>query len=161
MSKKVIIEKISEKNFSDFFNLINQLAKYEKQKPLDIKIKKQLEKDAFAKNPSFKAYLARYKDKYVGYLIYFMTYSSYLASPILYLEDIFVIKEFRGKGIGQKMFEFCVKQAEEQDCSRMEWCVYNWNKPAIKFYQKNRATKLDKTYFRLNKDQIQEILKGI
>jgi len=83
-----------------------------------------------------------------------MTYSSYLALPTLYIEDIFVIEGWRRTGIGKKMFEFCARQAKNRGCGRMEWCVYNWNIPAIKFYRKLKATRLEKTYYRLDKKQI-------
>ena len=53
------------------------------------------------------------------------------------------------------MFEFCIKQAKKRNCGRMEWCVFNWNETAINFYKKNNATRLDKTYYRLNREQIE------
>ena len=87
-------------------------------------------------------------------MILFDTYSSFLALPTLYLEDFFVLEEFRGKGIGQKMFDFCVSLARQGEYGRLEWCVLDWNKPMIGFSQKNGAQKLPWNHFALNKEQI-------
>lgn len=156
MTEKIVFKRVNNKNFDVFFNLVKTLAEYEKQEPLDFNIKRRLKKDALSKTPMFEAYLTKLKSRYLGYFIFFMTYSSYQALPTLYIEDIFVLEEERRKGIGQKIFDFCVKLAKEKGCGRMEWCVYNWNKPAINFYKKNNATLLNKKYYRLTKDQIEK-----
>ena len=155
MSQEVAFERVVDGTFDDFVYLVEKLAEYEKIDPPDDQAKLRLKNDCLSANPKFEAYLGRIDGKYVAYVIFFMTYSSYLALPTLYLEDIFVLEEYRREGIGQKMFQFCVKQAKERDCGRMEWSVFNWNKPAIKFYEKNNATRLDKTYYRSSRDQIE------
>lgn len=156
MDQITTIEPVSQENFPEFLNLIEQLAAYEKQKPPDEKAKQRLKEDCLSKNPKFEAYLARNNNQYIGYMIFLMTYSSYLALPTLFLEDIFILKKYRRQGIGQKMFQFCVKEANKRSCGRMEWTVYNWNKPAIKFYEKNNAQRLNKNYFRLTRDQFDD-----
>jgi GNAT superfamily N-acetyltransferase len=156
MNDDLNFEKVNPDNFDVFFNFVKKLAEYEKQGCLNENVKNRLEKDAFSKNPRYEAYLARYNDEYIGYFILLDTYSTYQGLPTLYLEDLFVLDEYRGKGIGQKMFEFCVDKANNENYGRMEWCVYNWNKPAIGFYRKNKASPLDKTYYRLNREQIKE-----
>ena len=83
-----------------------------------------------------------------------MTYSRFLARPTLFLEDIFVLSEFRKKGLGQKMFDFCVKLARKRECGRIELSVLDWNKPAIKFYEKNKLQCLNWKFYRLNRQQI-------
>ena len=155
MVEDVEIEKINSKNFDIFFNLVKKLAEYEKQEPLDDTIKLRLKKD-ICSNQKIEAFLTKYEEKYVGYMILLFTYSSYIALPTLYIEDIFVLEEYRKGGIGQKMFDFCINKAKVSNCGRMEWCVYNWNKPAICFYKKNNATCLDKKYYRLTKEQIKD-----
>lgn len=154
MSKDLKIEKLTEKNFEYFISLIEKLAEYEKSNPPDKEAKIRLKKDALSEKKFFEAYLGKINEKYVSCVVFFMTYSSYMAKPILYLEDIFVLDEYRKQGIGQKMFDFCVKKSKEKGCGRMEWSVLNWNEPAINFYEKNKATRLDKSYYRLNEDQI-------
>jgi len=154
MNQKLIFDRVVHKNFNDFISLVKKLAEYENQNPPDSQAECRLRKDGLSESPKFEAYLVKKQGKIVGYLIYYMTYSSYLGLPTLYIEDIFVLEEKRRKGIGRNMFEFCVHQAKNRNCGRIEWCVYNWNTSAIKFYEKLQATRLDKTYYRLDTKQI-------
>jgi GNAT superfamily N-acetyltransferase len=155
MQQGLTIVKLTEERFDDFINLIEKLAEYEKLDPPDDKAKIRLKKDGLSENPKYEAYLGIVDGKAVAYIIFFMTYSSFLALPTLHLEDIFVLKKYRRRKIGQKMFEFVVKQAKERKCGRMEWCVLAWNKPAIKFYKKNKAKRLNWYFYRLTKDEIE------
>jgi len=157
MNQELRFERVSDENFNDFVYLIEKLAEYEKSDPPDEQAKLRLREDGLSENPKYEAYLARIDNKVVGYAIFFMTYASYLALPTLYLEDIFVLEGFRNKGIGQRLFQFCVSQAKERECGRMEWCVFNWNKDAIRFYKKNGAIRLNKTYYRLDKAKIDSL----
>jgi GNAT superfamily N-acetyltransferase len=154
MSQELMIEKINLNNFEAFLELVEKLANYEKLTPPDDEAKSRLEKDGLSENPKYIAYLGKLDDKYVAYVIYFFNYSSFAARPLMYIEDIYVLDEYRRQGIGSKMFKFCVQQAKEHDCGRIEWCVLNWNEPGIKFYGKNDAQKLDWTFFRFDQDQI-------
>jgi len=79
----------------------------------------------------------------VGYAIYFFTYSTFNARPTLYLEDIFVLPEQRGRGAGVALFRACAREATVLGCARMEWQVLNWNTPSIEFYQRLGARQLD------------------
>jgi len=160
MSKELIIEKINHENFNDFLYLIDKLAEYEKLDPPNRKAKHRLRVDGLHENPKYEAYLAKIKDTYVGYIIYFMNYSSFLALPTLYLEDIFVLKEQREEGVGQNLFNFCVKKAKEKNCGRVEWHVLDWNKLGIDFYEKNHAEHLsDWLYYRLTQDEFENFLE--
>ena len=86
----------------------------------------------------------------VGYAIYFFTYSSFLARPTLYLEDVFVLESQRGKGAGKAFFAALRRIAKKERCGRMEWAVLNWNTPAIKFYDAQGARPLKEwTTYRL------------
>jgi len=154
MNQKIVFDKVIHKNFDDFISMVKKLAAYEKQNPPDSQAECRLRQDCLSESPKFEAYLVKEQGKIIGYLIYYMTYSSYLALPTLYIEDIFVLKEKRRNGIGRKMFEFCLHQAKNRNCGRVEWCVYNWNIPAIKFYEKLQATRLEKTYYRLDTQQM-------
>ena len=78
----------------------------------------------------------------VGYAIVFETYSSFLALPTLYLEDIFVLSEYRRHGIGLKLFRYCCAEARRRGCGRMEWVVLDWNKSAIRFYNRLGAKRM-------------------
>lgn len=154
MSRKLVIGKVNKQNFSDFLYLIDKLAEYEKLEPPNKEVKKRLMKDGIGKNPKYEAFLGKLNGKPISYVTYYMTYSSFLGLPTLFLEDFFVLEKHRKKGIGQKMFDFCVEKAKEKGCGRIELCVLNWNIPAIKFYKKNKAMKLDWTFFRFTKGQI-------
>jgi len=160
MSDEISFEKISTENFDDFISLINKLAEYEKLDPPNKDGIKRLKNDGLSKNPKYKAYVVRLNKKPIGYIIYFFTYSSFVTLPTFYLEDIFILEEYRRKGIGEQMFQFCISIAKKTGCGRMEWCVLNWNKPAINFYEKYHPQPLtDWQYYRLNKDQIDKLAK--
>lgn len=122
--------------------LINALADFEKLKRPTPAAQKRLLRDAFGRKKRFDAYLAFVGKKAVGYAIIFETYSSFLAKPTLYLEDIFVLPEFRGKKIGLKLFKHCLAEARRRKCGRMEWMVLDWNVNAIRFYEKLKAKQM-------------------
>ncbi|HUR37934.1 MAG TPA: GNAT family N-acetyltransferase, partial [Planctomycetota bacterium] len=87
--------------------------------------------------------MAEVDGKPVGYAIYFFTYSSFLARPTLYLEDIFVLPEQRRLGLGGAFFKALLAEARREGCGRMEWVVLDWNTPAHRFYRKLGARLLD------------------
>ena len=136
---KITIKKVDKTNFPSFIALVKELAKYEKLAPPDNAAVKRLKKDSISSRPKIESYLAYVNEKPIGYMILLMTYSSFLAKSTLYIEDIFILKEYRQKGIGQEMFDFIKKVAKQRKCGRIEWTVLKWNKPAIKFYNKNKA----------------------
>ncbi|MES2693269.1 MAG: GNAT family N-acetyltransferase [Verrucomicrobiota bacterium] len=78
--------------------------------------------------------IASYEGKPAGFALYFFNYSTFLAKPGLYLEDLFVLPELRGKGIGKGLLLHLAKRANALGCGRMEWTVLDWNEPAIQFY---------------------------
>ncbi|MCE5295746.1 MAG: GNAT family N-acetyltransferase [Euryarchaeota archaeon] len=151
---------MNEYNFDDFFRLITELARFEHLDPPDEEGKERLKKHGLAEKPFYDAYITRMNGRPVGYLIYFFSYSSFKAKPTLYLEDIFVLDDVRGRGLGKMMFLFCVKKAKEAGCGRMEWSALNWNKGAIGFYERMGAKALSEwTYFRLTEQAIDELLE--
>src|SRR5689334_17096461 len=77
-----------------------------------------------------------------GFALYFFNYSTFLARPGLYLEDLFVKPEFRSRGIGKALLLHLAKIANERGCGRMEWCVLDWNQPAIEFYESLGARRM-------------------
>jgi GNAT superfamily N-acetyltransferase len=159
MTQDSIIEPISTDNFDDFIYLIDQLAAYEKLTPPDLEAKARLRRDGLGDECKYHAYIARVNDKPVAYLIFMYTYSSFLAKPTFYIEDIFVLEEYRRKGIGEELFRFCSKLALDHGCGRIEFCVLTWNEPAIQFYEKNNAKRLDWYFYRMDEDQLKEMQK--
>ena len=152
MTNDLVIERISDANFNDFISLIRKLAEYEKLPGPDEEAKVRLKRDGLSENPKYEAYLAILNGTAIGYIIYFMTYSTFLALPTLFIEDLFLLEEYRRKGYGQQMFNFCVKEAKRRKSGRVEWAVLTWNEPAIKFYEKNKASRLGWYFYRLTRE---------
>jgi GNAT superfamily N-acetyltransferase len=146
------IREVTEENFDDFLGLIIKLAEYEKLQPPDEEAQTRLRRDCLSEKPKYKAYLGRLGDKAVSYIIYFFTYSSFLALPTLYLEDIFVLQEYRRLGVGKEMFTFIKQIAKDEGCGRIEFTVLNWNSSAQQFYEKNGAERLDWYFYRIVKN---------
>src|SRR5262245_57611182 len=120
-------------------DLIDGLADYEKLERPDPGARERLAADATADPPRFRTLLAEVDGLAVGYAIYFFTYSTFLARPTLYLEDIFVLPERRGQGAGRALFRACAVEAVQLECGRMEWLVLGWNQPSIDFYERSGA----------------------
>src|SRR5512138_3444663 len=108
------IEKVDEESFNDFLGLIDKLAEFEKLGPPDNEAKKRLKQDCLSQNPKYQAFIGKIKNKPIAYIIYFFTYSSFLAMPTLFLEDIFVLEEYRRQGVGQKMFKYVKETAKRE-----------------------------------------------
>jgi GNAT superfamily N-acetyltransferase len=147
-----VIEKVNAENFDDFLGLINRLAEYEKLSPPDEEAKRRLRRDCLSDKPKYQAFIGKVGDKYVSYVIFFFTYSSFLALPTLFLEDIFVLEEYRRQGVGKKMFDFLKETAKREGCGRIEFTVLKWNKLAQEFYEKNKAQLLEWFLYRLEKE---------
>jgi GNAT superfamily N-acetyltransferase len=155
MNKKenmVLIEKVDAETFNDFLGLIDKLAEYEKLVPPNEEAKKRLCGDYLSDKPKYQAFIGKLGDKYVSYVIFLFTYSSFLALPTLFIEDIFVLEEYRLQGIGKKMFEFIKEIAKREGCGRIEFTVLKWNKSAQGFYEKNKAQRMEWFLYRLVKE---------
>ncbi|HEY3252199.1 MAG TPA: GNAT family N-acetyltransferase [Ignavibacteria bacterium] len=147
---KIKVRRAKKSDFERVFDLIKELAHFEKLKPPSRAAKKRLFNDAFNKNPLYFILVSELGKNITGYAFYFFTYSSFLARKTLYLEDIYVTQNVRSKGTGQAFFKELLKIAQKEKCGRMEWCVLDWNKNAIKFYDKLGAKPLqDWIYYRL------------
>ncbi len=141
-------------------SLVDALAEYEKLPPPDAGAKKRLEHDLFCPRPRLEAYLAAADGRTVGYAFAFETYSSFLALPTWYLEDLFVLPDFRGKGIGSALFRAMVSEAHRRGCGRMEWTVLDWNRLAIDFYRRLGSTHMKEwQLFRLVRADMESILR--
>jgi len=139
---KIIIRKARKSDASVLLELIDALAEYERLKKPTPPAHRRLIKDGFGKKKRFQTFIAFADGKAVGYAMFFETYSSFLARPTFYLEDIFVYPEYRRYGIGKTLFDQCITEARRRKCGRMEWIVLDWNKNAMKFYEKFNARKM-------------------
>jgi GNAT superfamily N-acetyltransferase len=138
--------------------LIRALATYERA-PNDVTATENgLVEVLFDEKPSAEVLLAFENEIAVGFAVFFHNFSTWLGRPGLYLEDLFVRPEHRGKGYGRALLIYLAKIARERGCGRMEWAVLDWNKPAIEFYRKLGAKPLDEwTVFRLTRDGIAKL----
>ena len=153
------IRKAGATDASLLCDLICALADYEKLPRPDRAARERLARDAFGPTPRFEAWLAEIKGMPVGYAITFYTYSTFLALPSLYLEDIFVLPEHRSQHAGAALFKHCAKHAVEQGCGRMEWQVLHWLTPAIEFYHKLGAQRLEGWQpYRLGRADLEKII---
>lgn len=135
--------------------LVSALADYEKLPRPQPDAIDRLTRDAFGPAPRFDTWFAEVSGAPAGYAITFFTYSTFLALPTLYLEDLFVLPEYRALGAGRKLFLACAEHGCRNGCGRMEWQVLHWNTPAIEFYRRMGATRLDEWLpYRLTRDQL-------
>ena len=138
--------------------LIRALATYERA-PNEVTATEQgLTEVLFGKKPAAEVLLAFENDTAVGFAVFFHNFSTWLGRPGLYLEDLFVRPEDRGKGYGRALLIALARIARDRGCGRMEWAVLDWNEPAIQFYRKLGAKPLDEwTVFRLTGDGIAKL----
>jgi len=135
--------------------LIRDLATYERAPDEVTATEEQLVDVLFGERRAAEVLLAFEGESPVGFAVYFYNFSTWLGRPGLYLEDLFVKPEKRGKGYGRALLVELGKIARDRGCGRMEWAVLNWNAPAIKFYRALGATPMDQwTVFRLTRDEI-------
>jgi len=141
----------------EFLKLLFALADFEHLEPPSADGQKRIISDIFVKK-KLNLFVALDRGKLVGYALYFFSYSSFLARPTLYLEDLFVLEEHRKKGLGFALFLSCVEEAVNRECGRMEWAVLGWNKKAISFYERLGARKLDEWHFyRLTLNELKRV----
>ena len=132
------------------FDLIKKLAVYEKLEDDVITSVEELQENIFSKNFA-KVLIAEESGKPVGFALYFYNFSTFVGKPGIYLEDLFVEPEYRGKGYGKALLVALAKIAKEEDCGRFEWSVLDWNTPSIEFYKALGAKPMDEwTVFRLD-----------
>ena len=132
------------------FRLIRQLAEYARLSHEVVLEERQLREHLFGPRPWAEVVLAEEAGQVVGFALFFHNYSTFAGKPGLYLEDLFVEPEHRGKGHGKALFQAVVRLAAERGCGRMEWSVLDWNEPAVRFYRSLGAKALDEaTIYRL------------
>ena len=149
-----LIRRAARRDARALLTLIDALADYEKLRRPTRAARERLIRDGIGAKRRFDAYLAFSGGVPVGYAIIFETYSSFLALPTLYLEDLFVLPEYRKQKIGLTLFRRCIAEAERRGCGRMEWVVLDWNKSAIRFYERLRARHLKEWYtYRIERKQ--------
>jgi GNAT superfamily N-acetyltransferase len=140
--------------------LIRDLATYERAPNEVTATEEQLVDVLFRPRPAAEVLLAFEEQLAVGFALFFHNFSTWLGRPGLYLEDLFVKPDKRGKGYGRALLVELAKIARDRGCGRMEWAVLDWNEPAIKFYHTLGARPMDEwTVFRLTRDGIEKLAR--
>ncbi|MCC7146976.1 MAG: GNAT family N-acetyltransferase [Phycisphaeraceae bacterium] len=122
--------------------LICEIATYEKLRHEMVATVADLRAELFGPRPAAEVILAECEKQIVGYALFFHNFSTFLGRRGLYLEDLFVLPAFRGRGIGRSLFERVREIARERRCGRMEWTVLDWNTPARRFYAQAGAREM-------------------
>ena len=160
-SRKVEIVRVTPESADQLIALITELAVFEKLDPPTAEARERLLQHVTSDPALFHAFLGYFDGRAVGYITYYFTYSTFLATPTLFLEDIYVQESARQSGVGRELFKFCVQEAIDRGCGRMEWCALNWNVGAMRFYEKQGGRMMDWTFFRLDREGMTAaLLKG-
>ena len=139
---------------------ILDLAIYEKAEHEMLANEDHIRNTLFCENPQAFALIAEIDDVAVGFAVYFFSYSTWLGKYGIYLEDLYVSLEERGKGAGKALLKELAKIAVSKDCGRLEWCVLDWNEPSIKFYEAMGAKPKDGwTVYRLDGEALNSFAK--
>jgi len=120
--------------------LIRALATYERDPDAVVATEADLLRDGFGPSPAFQVLLADWNGETIGFALYFFTFSTWRGRQCLYLEDLFVTPEHRGRGAGLALMRALAREAIARGCPRFCWSVLDWNEPAIRFYEKLGAT---------------------
>lgn len=138
--------------------LIEALADYEKLRDQCQATVTDLERHLFGEKPRAEVVLAEWEGRVVGFALFFHTFSTFLAKPGIYLEDLFVEPELRGKGIGKALLRHLARLALVRGCGRLEWSVLDWNEPSIRFYESLGARRQAEWFvYRLTGTALEEV----
>jgi GNAT superfamily N-acetyltransferase len=139
----LMIHSATRDDITTLLNLIRELATYEKKRHKAVVTEQDLLRDGFGPHPKFRALIADWDGEAAGYASFFYFYSTFQGRPALFLEDLFVLDQLRGNGIGKALLAAVAKLAAEEGCFGLRWEVLDWNRPAIEFYEKLGATFLN------------------
>jgi GNAT superfamily N-acetyltransferase len=116
-------------------DFIRRLAEYEREPHAVVATEDDLLRDGFGPNPKYRCVIAEWDSRAAGFAFFFYNYSTWRGRPGLYLEDLFVLPEMRGKGIGKALLQHLAQVALQENCYGIRWMVLEWNEPALKFYE--------------------------
>ena len=139
-------------------SFIRGLAEYERLAHEVVATEELLRRNLFGERRAAEVLLAFDGERAVGFALFFHNFSTFLGRPGLYLEDLFVLPEARGRGVGRRLLAELAAIARDRDCGRLEWAVLDWNEPAIAFYRSLGAQPMeDWTVFRLTGEALERI----
>jgi len=143
--KRLRIRRGTSRDIPAVAGLIRELAKYERLIRYLRLDRGRLRRDGFGRRKYFEILIGERGERAVGYAIYYFAYSSFTCSPVLFIEDLFVLPEERGQGVGKALMTALARAAVRGGCEQMEWIVLDWNAPSIAFYRRLGA-RLDRTW---------------
>jgi GNAT superfamily N-acetyltransferase len=148
----------TERDVPRILTFIKALAEYERLADSVVATEEGLRATLFGPRPYAECVIARWNGEPAGFALFFHNYSTFLGRPGVYLEDLFVKPEFRGKGVGRGLLQYLAKVAVDRGCGRLEWSVLDWNESAIGFYKSLGAEPLeDWTIFRLKGEALRHL----
>jgi GNAT superfamily N-acetyltransferase len=154
------VDPATEADVPLILSLIRALADYERLSASVLADEARVRASFFGPARSAEALIARVGGEAVGFAVWFHNYSTFLGRHGLYLEDLFVVPAWRGRGIGRALILHLARVAVERGCGRMEWAVLDWNEPAIRFYKNLGAKPMDEwTVYRLTGDALARLAK--
>lgn len=157
MDKQLTFRFATEKDVPLILKFIKGIAEYEKMLD-EVETTEELLHEYLFEKQRAEVIFAIVDNVEVGFALFFHNFSTFVGKSGLYLEDIFVWPQYRGKGYGKAIFKQLVKIANERDCGRMEWVCLNWNRPSIDFYLSLNAKPLDEwTTYRLDKEGLKAL----
>ena len=140
---------------------IKKLADYEKLSHEVVATEDSLQAVLFGERRYAETVIAYEHNEPVGFALFFHNFSTFVGKPGIYLEDLFVDPEHRGKGYGKALLAHLAKLAQERNCGRLEWAVLNWNKPSIEFYESLGAKPMNEwTVYRLTGEALENLANG-
>lgn len=158
----ITIRAAVEADVPQILAFIRALAAYEREPDAVIATEEGLLKDGFGPIPYYSCLIAEYNCNPAGFALYFFNYSTWMGRPGIYLEDLFVLPEFRGLGLGKALLKKVAAVAIEKDCRRLQWEVLDWNTPAIDFYRAMGAEFLDEwRNVRISGESLLQLAQGV
>ena len=158
MNELLSIVPAEEGDIPLILSFILKIAEYEKLSDKVVATEETLRASLFGPRPAAEVLLAHWGEKPAGYAVFFHNFSTFVGRTGLYLEDVFVEPELRGKGIGKALLIAVARVARDRNCGRMEWAVLNWNQPAIDFYLSLGAQPMDEwTNYRMTEEAIAKL----
>jgi GNAT superfamily N-acetyltransferase len=157
----LVLREAQPKDAALVFEFIQALAEYEKLAQDVVTSEREIGEKLFGPNPRVFCDIAECDGVPAGFALWFYNFSTFRGRHGIYLEDLFVKPEFRGKSIGKALLGNLAKRAVAQDCARVEWSVLDWNTPSIDFYKALGAIPMDEwTIFRLTGDSLANLAKS-
>ena len=151
MSAPITVTPATPDDVPAILAMIRELAEYEKLLDRVSATEASLRRDLFGPRPYAEVVMGRLDGRTVGYALFFHSYSTFLARPGIYLEDVYVQPAVRGRGVGKALLKAVARIARDRGCGRLEWSVLDWNKPSIDFYLSLGAVPLDEwTMYRMD-----------